>query len=146
MMALRVGKDLFDYINEVKVQKSRQSMKRRVQEYLPNPRSVDKLERIDVKFYLIVFTADWCSDCVAYVPGLAKTLVMAKNNLLVARAVDYDGYRDMADEFNVRAIPTIIVFDKTWKEVGRFVETPRKFGTVEEELCGILDSKGTLKA
>ena len=145
MMALRVGKDLFDYINEVKVQKSRQAMKRRLQEYIPNQGSVDKLERVDEKFYLIVFSADWCADCVAYVPGLAKTLVVAKNNMLMARVVNYDDYRDMAEEYNVRAIPTIIVFDKGWKEIGRFVETPRKFGTVEEELCAILDSKGTMK-
>src|SRR3990170_4381807 len=87
MMALRVGKDLFDYINEVKVQKSRQAMKRRVQEYVPNQASVDKLERVDEKFYLIIFSADWCADCVAYVPGLAKTLVLAKNNMLTARVV-----------------------------------------------------------
>ena len=145
MMALRVGKDPFDYINEVKVQKSKQAMKRRVQEYTPNRGSVNKLERVDEKFYLIVFSADWCSDCVAYVPGLAKTLVMAKNNMLMARVVDYDGYRDMAEEYNIRAIPTIIVFDKSWREVGRFVETPKKFGTVEEELCAILDSKGSMK-
>ena len=146
MMALRVGKDLFDYINEVKVQKSRQAMKRRVQEYIPNQASVDKLERVDEKFYLIIFSADWCADCVAYVPGLAKTLVLAKNKMLMARVVDYDGYRDMAEEHNVRAIPTIIVYDKTWKEVGRFVETPHRFGTVEEELCSILDSKGTARS
>jgi thiol-disulfide isomerase/thioredoxin len=145
MMALRVGKDLFDYINEVKVQKSRQAMKRRLQEYVPNRRSVDRLERVDEKFYLIIFSADWCADCVAYVPGLAKTLVVAKNNMLMARAVNFDDYRDMAEEYGVRAIPTIIVFDKAWKEIGRFVETPRKFGTVEEELCAILDSKGTMK-
>lgn len=145
MMALRVGKDLFDYINEVKVQKSRQAMKRRLQEYVPNRGSVDRLERVDEKFYLIIFSADWCADCVAYVPGLAKTLVVAKNNMLMARAVNYDDYRDMAEEYGVRAIPTIIVFDKAWKEIGRFVETPRKFGTVEEELCAILDSKGTMK-
>ncbi len=146
MMALRVGKDLFDYINEVKVQKSRQAMKRRLQEYVPNRGSVDRLERVDEKFYLIIFSADWCADCVAYVPGLAKTLVVAKNNMLMARAVNYDDYRDMAEEYGVRAIPTIIVFDKGWREIGRFVETPRKFGTVEEELCAILDSKATMKA
>ncbi len=146
MMALRVGKDPFTYINEVKVQKSRQSMKRRLQEYAPNQASVNKLERIDEKFYLIIFSADWCSDCLAYVPGLAKTLIMAKNNMLMAKVVDYDGYRDMAEEYNIRAIPTMIVFDKSWKEIGRFVETPRKFGTVEEELCAILDSKGSMKS
>lgn len=66
--------------------------------------------------------------------------------MLAARVVDYDNYRDMAEELRVRAIPTIIIFDRGWKEVGRFVETPRKFGTVEEELCAILDSIGSLKA
>ena len=145
MMALRVGKDPFDYINELKVQKSRQSMKRRMQEYNPNPKSIDTLERVDEKYHLIVFSADWCSDCVAYVPGLAKSLIIAKNNMLQARVVDYDAYRDMAEEFNIRAIPTIIVYDKNWKEIGRFVETPKKYGTVEEELCAILESRNTTK-
>ena len=142
MMALRVGKDLFDYINDVKLQKSRQAMKRRLQEDLPNQSSVDKLERVDEKHYLIVFSTDWCADFVAYLPGLAKSLMMAENNMLQARVVDYDGYRDMAEEFKVRAIPTIILYDKSWKEVGRFLETSRKSGTVEEEICAILESKG----
>ena len=144
-MALRVGKDPFDYINEVKVQKSRQSMKRRLQEYNPNRNSIDKLERVDEKYHLIVFSADWCSDCVAYVPSLTKSLIIAKNNMLQARVVDYDAYRDMAEEFKIRAIPTIIVYDKNWKEIGRFVETPKKYGTVEEELCAILESRNTTK-
>src|SRR3989475_12296255 len=145
MMALRVGKDPFDYINEVKVEKSRQSMKRRVQEVRAKPNSIDNVERVDENHRLIVFSADWCSDCIAYIPGLAKSLIMAKNNMLQARVVDYDAYRDMAEEFNIRAIPTIIVYDKNWKEIGRFIETPKKFGTVEEELCAILGSKGAAK-
>src|SRR5947208_4351331 len=104
MMALRVGKDPFDYINEVTVEKSRQSMKRRLQEYHPKASSIDTLERVDEKHHLIVFSADWCADCVAYIPGLAKSLIMAKNNMLQARVVNYDAYRDMAEEFNIRAI------------------------------------------
>ena len=144
-MALRVGKDIFDYINEVKLEKSRHSMKRRFQEYAPNQVSVDRLERIDQKHYLIIFSAEWCSDCVAYIPDLAKVLLIAQNAMLSAKVVDYDTYRDMAEEFRVRAVPTIIVFDKNWREVGRFVESPRRYGTVEEELCGILDSKGSPK-
>lgn len=144
-MALRVGKDIFDYINEVKVEKSRHNMKRRLQEYTPNSNSIDKLESVDQKYHLIVFSADWCADCAAYVPGLAKSLAIAKNNMIQAKVVDYDNYRDMADEMNVRAIPTIIVYDKSWKELGRFVETPQKFGSVEEEICAILDSAGSGK-
>jgi thiol-disulfide isomerase/thioredoxin len=145
-MALRVGKDLFDYINEVKVEKSRHSMKRRLQEYSPHQASLNKMERIDQKYYLIIFSADWCSDCTVYVPDLAKTLAMARNNFLAARAVDYDSYKDLAEEFNVHKIPTVIVYDKNWKELGRFIEAPRRYGTVEEEICAILDSKDPSKA
>ena len=143
-MALRVGKDLFDYINGVKLEKSRHSMKRRLQEHIPSQVSVDRLERVDQKHYLIIFSAEWCSDCVAHLPDLAKALMMAQNNMISAKVVDYDAYKDMAEEFHVKSIPTIIVFDKNWKELGRFVESPRRYGTVEEELCGILDSKGSL--
>jgi thiol-disulfide isomerase/thioredoxin len=140
MMALRVGKDVFDYINDVKIDRSKHAMKKRLQEYTPNPHSIDRLENIDQKFHLIVFSAEWCGDCVAYVPALAKSLAIAKNAMIQARVVDSDNYRDMADEMNVRKLPTIIVFDKNWREIGRFIETPRKYGTVEEELCAILDS------
>src|SRR5438874_12021900 len=105
MMALRVGKDPFDYINEVKVEKSRQSMKRRLQEYHPKASSIDTLERFDEKHHLIVFSADWCSDVVVYIPVLAKSFLMAKNNMLRAPVVDYDDYRVMADEFNFSRCP-----------------------------------------
>src|SRR5206468_3776083 len=81
---------------------------------------------IDQKYHLIVFSAEWCGDCVAYVPGLAKSLAIAKNDMVQARVVDYDNHRDMADEMNIRKIPTIIVYDKNWKEIGSFVESPRK--------------------
>ena len=101
------------------------------------------MENIDQKFHLIVFSAEWCGDCVAYVPGLAKSLAMAKNDMIQAKVVDFDNHRDMADEMNIRKIPTIIVYDKNWKELGRFIESPRKFGTVEEELCAILNSVST---
>jgi thiol-disulfide isomerase/thioredoxin len=147
MMALRVGKDVFDYINDVKIDRSKHAMKKRLQEYTPNPHSIDRLENIDQKFHLIVFSAEWCGDCVAYVPALAKSLAIAKNAMIQARVVDSDNYRDMADEMNVRKLPTIIVFDKNWREIGRFIESPRKYGTVEEELCAILDSTtGSAKA
>src|SRR5260370_48737 len=98
MMALRVGKDPFDYINEVKIERSKHAMKRRLQEYTPNSNSIDKLENIDQKYHLIVFSAEWCGDCVAYVPALAKTLAIAKNNMIQAKDIDHDNYRDMGDK------------------------------------------------
>src|SRR5437899_4043046 len=89
LMALRVGKDPLDYINEARAQK-RQAMKRRFQEYNPNEKFVDRFERVDEKFYLIIFSADWCSDCHVYVPSLAKTLLIANNYWCDAHYVDSD--------------------------------------------------------
>src|SRR5207249_11743437 len=122
MMALRVGKDVFDYINEVKVEKARHAMKKRLQDYAPNPNAIDKLENIDQKYHLIVFSAEWCGDCVAYLPGLAKSLAIAKNDMVPARVVGYDTHRGMPDEMNVRKIPSIIGYGKECEEIRSVVE------------------------
>src|SRR5260370_37416328 len=101
MMALRVGKDPFDYINEVKIERSKHAMKRRLQEYTPNSNSIDKLENIDQKYHMIVFSAEWCGDCGAYVPALAKALAIATNNMIQAKAIDHDHFRDIGGERGV---------------------------------------------
>src|SRR5215471_4873981 len=132
MMALRVGKDVFDYINDVKIERSKHAMKKRMQEYTPNANSIDKLQNIDQKFHLIVFSAGWCGDCVAYVPALAKSLALAKNNMVQARVVDSDDHWDMADEMNVRKLPTIIVFDKNWREIGDSLKVPENTGLLRK--------------
>src|SRR5207247_11169859 len=128
MMSLRVGKDVFDYINEVKVEKAKHAMKKRLQDYAPNPSAIDKLENIDQKYHLIVFSAEWCGDCVAYVPGLAKALAIAKNDMVQARLVDYDNHRDMADDPNIRKTPTRIVSEHRLRERGRFGYTSPQTG------------------
>ena len=55
------------------------------------------------------------------------------------KVIDFDENRDIADEMNVLRIPTIIIHDKAWREIGRFVEKPQFGGTLEEELWLIID-------
>jgi len=31
------------------------------------------------------------------------------------------------------------VYDRSWHELGRFVEKPQRYGTIEEELCAIIE-------
>jgi hypothetical protein len=38
----------------------------------------------------------------------------------------------------VLRIPGIVVHDKSWREIGRYVEKPQHGGTLEEELWGIV--------
>ena len=40
---------------------------------------------------------------------------------------------------NVLRIPTIIVHDRAWREIGRLVEKPQHGGTLEEELWEIIE-------
>jgi cobalamin biosynthesis Co2+ chelatase CbiK len=48
---------------------------------------------------------------------------------------------DKADEMKVLRIPTVIVHDRMWHEIGRFIERPQHGGTLEEELWGIIEKK-----
>ena len=139
MMSLRFGKDIFDYINNIRNPKVKQIMKRRVQEYLPKPGFADKFEDVVNKVFFIVFSAEWNSECQVHVSSLAKIMVLAKNNNLTVKVIDYDEYRDIAEELGVLKIPTAIVYDKNWRELGRFVAKPQKHATIEEELWDILD-------
>jgi thioredoxin-like negative regulator of GroEL len=139
MMAMKIGQDVFDYINSVKNPSSKQTMKRRVQEYQPKQDLVDKISMLDGRYFLVVFSAEWNAECRAHIPSLAKLLIAAKNNNILAKVVDYDENRDIAEEMRVTRIPAIIVHDKSWRELGRFVEEPQFGATLEEELWAILE-------
>lgn len=130
---------IFDYINSVKNPKIKQNLKKRVQEYQPRPEVVDKFERIMDKHYLIVFATDWSPECQAYLPCLAKLLMLTKNSSLLVKVVDFYDNRDVAEDMGIREVPAIIVHDKKWREIGRFIHGPQRFATVEEELWVIFE-------
>jgi len=45
---------------------------------------------------------------------------------------------ELARKFDVKHIPTVIIFNESYIELGRIVENPSKFKTFEEELLHIL--------
>ncbi|MEM3755173.1 MAG: thioredoxin family protein [Candidatus Bathyarchaeia archaeon] len=141
MIAAKVGKNIFDYINEIRNSKIKQTMKKRVQEYSLKTDLIDKFEKIDEKHSLIAFSAEWNPECQAQIPILAKLLIVTKNNNLVVKVIELDENRDIAEEFGVTQVPTIIVYDKRWNELGRFVEKPKNYSTLEEELWSIFEKK-----
>ena len=137
-MAMKIGRDLFDYINNVRNPSSKQTMKHRVQEYQPRPDIVDKFSSVNARFFIVVFSAEWNGECRAHIPSLAKLMIQANNNNFLVKAVDFDENRDIAEEMNVLRVPTIVVHDKSWREIGRFVEKPQHGATLEEELWSII--------
>ena len=114
-------------------------MKKRVQEYHPNPEIVNKFSSITDRYFLVIFATERNAECRAQLPNLAKIFIAARNAALNVKVIDFDENRDIADEMRVLRIPTVIVHDRSWREIGRFVEKPQRFPTLEEELWEIIE-------
>ncbi len=145
MMAMKLGQDIFDYLNTVKNPSSKQTMKRRVQEYQPKLEIIDRFSTIDTRYFMVVFSAEWNDECRAHIPSLAKLVIAAKNSNVSVKVVDFDENRDIAEEMHVLRIPTIVIHDKSWREIGRFVEKTQHGATLEEELWDILSKSPNSK-
>jgi len=130
---------LWDYINSMKNPTVKQTIKKRIQEYQPKPDIIDKFASLTDRYFLVVFATEWNAECRAQLPNLAKLFASANNAALNVKVIDFDENRDIADEMNVVRIPTIIIHDRAWREIGRFVEKPQRGGTLEEELWVIID-------
>jgi thiol-disulfide isomerase/thioredoxin len=132
---------LWDYVNTIKNPTVKQTIKKRIQEYQPKADIVDKFASVTDRYFLVVFATEWNAECRAQLPNLAKLFIAVSNPALNIKVIDFDENRDIADEMNVLRIPTVIVHDKAWREIGRFVEKPQHGGTLEEELWEIIEKR-----
>jgi thioredoxin-like negative regulator of GroEL len=138
MLAMRVGRDIFDYINGIKNTAVKQKIKRRMQEYIVNQNIVNGLEMVEEKIFFVIISAEWSSEGQTCVSSLAKLFANTNNTNLVAKVVDYDTNQDIVEELNVRRVPTVIVYDRQQCELGRYVQDTSRYSTVEEEIHDIL--------
>ena len=67
---------------------------------------------------IIDFYADWCGPCRALAPVLEEISEM-DNNIVIGK-VNVDNERELANLYNVRSIPTMVIF-KGGKEIERMV-------------------------
>jgi thioredoxin 1 len=84
---------------------------------------------------LIDFTAAWCGPCRQLKPTLDA---LAKDYQLGLVEVDVDADQISAQQFDVRSMPTVVLW-RDGREVGRFVGArPRAFvaGMIERALAG----------
>jgi thioredoxin len=81
---------------------------------------------------LIDFTAKWCGPCRVMEPALASIGKEYAGRVRIV-AVDVDEQQQLAQQFNVRSMPTFVLM-RDGKEVGRAVGSrPRAF------IAGMLD-------
>lgn len=69
------------------------------------------------------FSAEWCGDCRYIKPFLSE--IERNNPDFQFVLVDRDKYLEVAQEWNVFGIPSLVVLEKG-KEIGRFVNRERK--------------------
>lgn len=78
---------------------------------------------------LVDFYADWCGPCKMMAPFIDEIARERQGSVLVAK-LDTDRAQQTSMAFNIRSIPTSIVF-RGGKEVARQVGATRKPGLVE---------------
>ena len=76
------------------------------------------------KVVLVDFWAEWCAPCKMMAPVLNDVAGDLTGNSHVGK-LNIEQYKSMAQQFNVRSIPTLILF-KNGKEVKRFVGIKQK--------------------
>jgi thioredoxin 1 len=76
------------------------------------------------KLVLVDFWAEWCAPCRMMAPILNELANELPDGKYVGK-VNIETYQSMAQRFNVRNIPTLILF-KDGKEINRFVGVKTK--------------------
>ena len=124
----------------------------RKQTYTLNQEAVNQLKKVEDKYVIVAFSAEWCKDCAANIPVLALISEatglevrifggLKKDPLSHARKWRIPPSPPEVEMFHVDKIPLIIVFDKEGKEVGKIIENPREKPTLEEELVIISEQR-----
>lgn len=80
--------------------------------------------QIKGKTILVDFWADWCMPCKMMAPILNELATELPEDYHVAK-LDVDKNQAIAQKYNVRSIPTMIIF-KNGKEIERFVGVKNK--------------------
>jgi thioredoxin len=75
---------------------------------------------------LVDFYADWCGPCKMMAPFIDEIARERQGNVLVGK-LDTDRSQQTAGSFNIRGIPTTIVF-RGGKEAARYTGAMQKLG------------------
>ena len=108
-------------------------------EYKVNKNVVKRIEKLlnGKTLNILVLAAEWCPDSRRNVPALAR---IADHISLIHLSIhEVNKGDELSTKFGLVKIPTIIIYDENWVELGRIIENPLS-GSVEMDLEKILSS------
>jgi len=137
-----------NYINKM-AQLFKEKFSKRKLTYQPNEKAVLRLRSHAKDVVIVVFSAEWCKDCAAYVPVLGFLAEKTNMKVRVFGGLKIDPLNPEekwrippsppeVKTFNVWNTPHIIIFDKQGKQLGTIIENPRPGNTLEEEILHII--------
>ncbi len=107
------------------------------EEYTINKSAIERVKSLlaNKSLNILVLSAEWCPDSRRNVPALAKIVENIESIKLSIHEVNKGD--ELSTKFGLVKIPTIIIYDKNWTELGRIVENPST-GSIEQDLEQIL--------
>ncbi len=89
-------------------------------------------QQIKGKIVLVDFWATWCAPCRMQAPILNELVAADENNnAYYVGKLDVDANRQLANKYNIRSIPTMIIF-RNGKEISRFTGVKTKAFLLKE--------------
>lgn len=136
-----------DYISAPS--KAKEAFDKRRVEYKLDPAAVKELKKRAKKCMVIVFSAEWCPDCIRNVPVLDLLAGATGLEVRVFGHMMRDAKSNNrrwavppsppeVDEFNVVKIPLMVALRKDGEKVGEIVENPPQGKTLEQALLDIV--------
>lgn len=128
----------------------REKFLRRKQEYQLNREAVHQLKGF-ADYFAVAFSAEWCKDCATNIPVLALIYEttglevrifgnIKKDPLSTTRKWRIPPSPPEVETFKIDKLPTILIFNKQGKEIGKIIENPTNMPTLEQELEAIIKS------
>lgn len=103
----------------MRIKKTKQRMGNQTSDFILNSINFHK-EIKESKFPVMVdFYADWCGPCKLIAPAIEELSKEYMEKVKIFK-LNVDNARDIAGEFNISSIPTVIIF-KEGKPVDQFV-------------------------
>ncbi|MFX1338627.1 MAG: thioredoxin family protein [Promethearchaeota archaeon] len=146
-----------DYL---KIFKDKAEIVKNYEKYKPKTKHLkhikDFISKKHIKVKILAMGAQWCHDCAEQVPHMikiVKELGAEYIDITMLYGIKVNVFRKEGEilwdkkhsppeavdpKFDLNAIPTFFIFKEN-ELIGRIVERPKRFSTLERDLCNILN-------